>query len=39
MQRIAFMMKIKPGSEEEYRRRHERVWPEMLADSKKAGCR
>ena len=38
MQRIAFMMKIKPGSEEEYRRRHQRVWPELLADLKNAGC-
>ena len=38
MQRIAFTMRIKPGTEEEYRRRHEQVWPEMLADLKKAGC-
>lgn len=38
MQRIAFTMKIKPGSEEEYRRRHEQVWPELLADLKQAGC-
>ncbi len=38
MQRIAFTMKIKPGSEEEYRRRHTQVWPELLADLKQAGC-
>jgi len=38
MQRIAFIMKIKPGSEEEYRRRHQQVWPELLADLKQAGC-
>jgi L-rhamnose mutarotase len=38
MQRIAFIMRIKPGTEEEYRRRHQRVWPEMLADLKRAGC-
>ncbi len=38
MQRIAFTMNIKPGSEEEYRARHQQVWPEMLADLKKAGC-
>ena len=38
MQRIAFTMKIKPGSEEEYRRRHEQLWPELLADLKQAGC-
>ncbi len=38
MQRIAFTMRIKPGSEEEYRRRHQQVWPELLADLKQAGC-
>ena len=38
MQRIAFIMSIKPGSEEEYRRRHRQVWPELLADLKRAGC-
>lgn len=32
MQRIAFTMNIKPGSEEEYCARHQQVWPEMLAD-------
>ena len=38
MQRIAFSMRIKPGTEEEYRRRHRQVWPELLADLKRAGC-
>jgi len=38
MQRIAFTMRIKPGTEEEYRRRHQQVWPELLADLKRAGC-
>ena len=38
MQRVAFIMRIKPGSEEEYRRRHQQVWPELLADLKRAGC-
>ena len=38
MQRIAFIMRIKPGTEEEYRRRHQQVWPELLADLKQAGC-
>jgi L-rhamnose mutarotase len=38
MQRIAFTMRIKPGSEDEYRRRHRQVWPELLADLKRAGC-
>jgi L-rhamnose mutarotase len=38
VRRIAFTMKIKPGSEEEYRRRHQQVWPGLLADLKQAGC-
>ena len=38
MQRIAFTMNIQPGSEEEYRKRHKQVWPELLADLKRAGC-
>ncbi len=38
MQRIAFTMRIMPGTEEEYRRRHRHVWPELLADLKQAGC-
>ena len=38
MQRVAFMMRIKPGTQEEYRRRHQQVWPELLADLKRAGC-
>jgi len=39
MQRIAFTMRIQPGTQEEYRRRHQQVWPELLADLKRAGCR
>ena len=35
MQRIAFTMRIKPGTEEEYRRRHWQVWPELLVDLKR----
>jgi L-rhamnose mutarotase len=38
MQRIAFTMRIRPGTQEEYRRRHRQVWPELLADLKRAGC-
>jgi L-rhamnose mutarotase len=38
MERIAFTMRILPGQEEEYRRRHAAVWPEMLAALKDAGC-
>lgn len=39
MQRIAFTMRIHPGTQEEYRRRHQAVWPELLADLTAAGCR
>jgi len=38
MQRIAFVMRVRPGQELEYRRRHEAVWPEMLRALKEAGC-
>ncbi len=38
MERIAFVMRVKPGQEAEYRRRHEAVWPEMLRALKDAGC-
>ncbi|GHO48229.1 L-rhamnose mutarotase [Ktedonospora formicarum] len=38
MERVTFLMKIKPGTEAEYRARHQRVWPELLADLKRAGC-
>ena len=38
MQRVAFIMRIKPGTQEEYRRRHKQVWPELQTDLKRAGC-
>lgn len=31
MQRIAFIMKLHPGNEAEYRRRHATIWPELSA--------
>jgi L-rhamnose mutarotase len=39
MQRIAFVMKLHPGSEEEYRRRHAAIWPELSALLHDAGVR
>ncbi len=36
MQRLAFKMKLKKGFEDEYKRRHDALWPELrklLADS------
>ena len=38
MERIGFRMRLLPGSEAEYRRRHAAVWPELLADLKAAGA-
>jgi L-rhamnose mutarotase len=38
MQRIAFVMRVRPGQEDEYRRRHQAVWPGMLQALKEAGC-
>ena len=38
MERIGFTMRILPGQEDEYGRRHAAVWPEMLAALKAAGC-
>ena len=29
MNKIAFKMKIKPGFEEEYKKRHDEIWPEL----------
>lgn len=29
MKRFAFKMKLKPGCEEEYRKRHDQIWPEL----------
>ena len=30
MQRHAFMMRLNPGMEAEYTRRHDEIWPELL---------
>jgi L-rhamnose mutarotase len=39
MERVGFVMRLMPGQEQEYRRRHAAVWPEMLAALKAAGAR
>ena len=39
MERVGFTMRILPGQEADYRRRHAAVWPEMLDALKSAGCR
>lgn len=37
MQRFAFKMKLKPGHEAEYKRRHDAIWPELKQLLKEAG--
>ncbi|MUL43636.1 L-rhamnose mutarotase [Streptomonospora sp. PA3] len=39
MQRVCFLLKVKPDRLEEYRRRHAEVWPEMKAALSRAGWR
>jgi L-rhamnose mutarotase len=34
---IAFRMKLKPGAVEEYRRRHDAIWPELVSALREAG--
>lgn len=36
-QRIAFCMTLYPGKEEQYRKRHDQIWPEMVRVLKAAG--
>jgi L-rhamnose mutarotase len=37
MKRAAFIMKLKPGFEEEYKRRHDTIWPELSEALTNAG--
>ncbi len=37
MQRNAFVMKLKPGFEAEYKKRHDQIWPELAAELTAAG--
>ena len=39
MERFAWKGRIKEGMQEEYKRRHDEIWPEMLALLKEAGIR
>ena len=39
MQEIAFTMKLKPGVEAEYQRRHDEIWPELSQTLTEAGIR
>ena len=37
MEKYAFKMKLNPGMESEYRKRHYEIWPELVALLKDAG--
>ncbi len=37
MKRVSFKMKLKPGCQDEYRRRHAQVWPEIVQLLKETG--
>jgi L-rhamnose mutarotase len=37
MDRVAFKMKLFPGFEQEYKKRHDEIWPELSALLKDAG--
>ena len=37
--RVAWVMQIKPGCEEIYKRKHDEIWPEMLAMIRRDGIR
>jgi L-rhamnose mutarotase len=39
MHRVATYMRVRPGVEEEYARRHAAVWPEVLAGISRYGIR
>jgi L-rhamnose mutarotase len=39
MQRGAWLFKLKAGKEEEYRRAHQEVWPELIRAAREAGLR
>ncbi len=37
MERVAFVMRVKEGQQQEYIRRHQQVWPEVQANMRRAG--
>lgn len=39
MRRVAFKMKLKPGCRDEYKKRHDEIWPELAALLHDAGVR
>jgi len=39
MERYCFTFKLKPGTEDEYRRRHDEIWPELVEVIRESGVR
>ena len=39
MKPYAWVLEVRPGYEEEYKKRHDEIWPELEADIKSAGMR
>ncbi|HEY8477278.1 MAG TPA: L-rhamnose mutarotase [Chloroflexota bacterium] len=39
MERRAFLLRVRPGKEEEYKRTHANVWPELIEENRRAGIR
>jgi L-rhamnose mutarotase len=39
VERTCFTFTLKPGTEDEYRRRHDEIWPEMVAALRASGIR
>jgi len=37
MKRVAFKMKLKAGFEEEYKKRHDKIWPELKEELSRSG--
>lgn len=39
MEKVAFKMRLNPGMEAEYTKRHDEIWPELVTLLKEAGIR
>jgi L-rhamnose mutarotase len=37
MERVSFLMRVKEGQQDEYIRRHENIWPEVMEEHRRAG--
>lgn len=39
MARYAWVLEVQPGFEEEYKKRHDEIWPELVEEIRRAGQR